>query len=694
MQKNVLTENILEKNLQYIAKYNPELAKKIVELTELEGNFEIKNSKSGDAVLYRDNIATDDIVDPAWKAVEESKKLKFKIKRSITVLIGLGLGYMLRELSSRYQGNIIVYEPDINLLRITLEIVDFSDLLQKDNIKIVSSYSELETIYSKVFFIHYKLNMICSKYYLMNHAPESGQIKEKIENLHSIYQSNYRSLFNKNSGWTHMVFKNIPEIIKNQDLDVLKDKFQGKTAVIISAGPSLDKNIQDLKPYRDKVAVFCVGTALKTAVKHGVIPDFAVAVENFKSTFLNLNVPEISDINLVLSTRAYPEAYKLEAKRIYNYHGQNAPASKWAGQILEKSFDLYNEAGTVSLTAFYSARMMGFDKFIFIGQDLAYTDNRCYSKDTAFGNFTLDGSNTVNANNIEHAAKSLSVVEEEIKSHAGFLGRELLYVKGCMENKVITTPSLLLFIKYFEDMAEKFGPEVKLVNATEGGAYLQGLEHISLNEALKKYTDEDFSPEQTLKTLNMTHKQLVKRKQIFLEKLREIIRNYHKSKEIISDLFENEIMQRFDLQEEIDVFTDHFKKYDINGLVFKHMGKEKQITPEEREIFETYAGNAKRRNNKIRKEIDHVFRNNFESFSQNLRLVKEKYLEAEKILSKNAYLYNFLFHHFLITRFLIKDFDGTEGCLQCMSNCLNLFIARLYFTSIDPVKEMVNKLEM
>ncbi len=689
-----MTENILQKNLQYIAGYNKDLERKISGLTELEGNFEIKHSRSGDPILYKDNTPTDDTVDPVWSSLEEYKKLKFKIKRSITVVIGLGLGYKLKELANRYAGKIIIYEPDINLLRIALEVADLSEFLQKDNVKIVSSYSELESVYSKVFFIHYKLNICCSDYYLMNHSGLSADIKKKLEDLHSIYQSNYRNLLHKNYVWTNMTFKNIPQIIKNPDLDVLKDKFKGKTAVIISAGPSLDKNIRDLKPYRDKAVVFCVGTALKTVIKHGIIPDFALAVEIFKSTLIHLDVPEISDINLILSTRVYPGVYKLNALRIYNYHGENAPASKWLGQTLEKSLDLYKEAGTVSLTAFYSARMLGFDRIILIGQDLAYTDNRCYSKDTVFGNFKVDDSKIIKSDNTEHAAKTLGVTEEKIHMHGRFLGNDLLYVKGYREGKVLTNASLFLFIKYFEEIAEKLDPGVKLVNATEGGVYLKGLEHIPLKEALQKYTDQEVFTKEVLESSNIRAKQVLKRRKIVVDSLREIIKNYYKAREIITPIFEKEIKERFRLKDDAEEFEKYKKKYDINSLNLKETEKAESLTTDENHFLLLYINNIKKMDKKIKDGADYFFDNDFESFSQNLRLVKENYLKAEKILSKNPYIHNIFFQQFLISNFLLKDFDpATKGCLKCISNYLNTFLLCLYFSKIETVKEIVKELE-
>ena len=60
-----------------------------------------------------------------------------------------------------------------------------------------------------------------------------------------------------------MLLKNIPNLFEEIPLARLKDTYKGKTAVVVSAGPTLDRNIEILKKQRDKYVLFAVGTALK-----------------------------------------------------------------------------------------------------------------------------------------------------------------------------------------------------------------------------------------------------------------------------------------------------------------------------------------------------------------------------------------------------------------------------------------------
>src|SRR3989339_1287385 len=126
-------QNLLEKNLKFISRYNAGLAEKIRNCNNFEANYEINPAKSGDNILYKNNIPVDDAIDPVWSALEAYSKLEFKSIRSITVLLGIGLGYTFKEFAKRYEGKIIIYEPNLEFLRIAFEFVDFSEELSKKN---------------------------------------------------------------------------------------------------------------------------------------------------------------------------------------------------------------------------------------------------------------------------------------------------------------------------------------------------------------------------------------------------------------------------------------------------------------------------------------------------------------------------------------------------------------------------------
>ena len=128
---------------------------------------------------------------------------------------------------------------------------------------------------------------------------------------------------------------------------------------------------------------------------------------------------------------------------------------------------------------------MGCDKIILIGQDLAYTDNKCYSQNSAYAGFNINESKKVEFEN------EFNQNEEQINKHAQFLSNDLVYVKGLNGTNLLTRPDYCMFILFFQDLAKKYASELELINATEGGAFIEGFNHITLNEALEKYTTDE-----------------------------------------------------------------------------------------------------------------------------------------------------------------------------------------------------------
>jgi hypothetical protein len=55
--------------------------------------------------------------------------------------------------------------------------------------------------------------------------------------------------------WFRCYMSNIPHILKSSPIDNLYNSFKNKPAIIVSAGPSLNKNINLLKDYQDKAII-------------------------------------------------------------------------------------------------------------------------------------------------------------------------------------------------------------------------------------------------------------------------------------------------------------------------------------------------------------------------------------------------------------------------------------------------------
>lgn len=674
-------QKILKNNLSKISNYNPILAKKLSN-HDITANYQFEASISEESVLFKDNAAMDDTIDPVWFASDCYNKLLYKEKQSITVILGVDSGYILKEFAGKYKGKIILHEPDMDNIKVISGLIDFPQELE---IMVTNTYEDIEKAFLALFSLNTPLNIIHAPYYSSN-KQFIKEFDDKVINLYEMFKSNYVNLFQNNPTRTLLTFQNIPHIVESQDLHELENSFRNKPAVIISAGPSLDKNIKDLKPFRDKIVLFCVGTALKTTIKHGIIPDFAVAVETSPNMKTQLDIPEIEDINVIAFSTAYSEIFDLKPKRFLNYYGNTTPVVKWLGEALNVPTQKYHEAGTVSLTAFYSAKMLGFDKIIFIGQDLAYTDNKCYSSDSIYGDYKLNFFKKVNVKSKKETAKSVNVAENIVDDHIKMLGQNLVKVKGQNGKYLLTRPDFSNFIKYFEKVANEYGKELKLVNSTEGGAFLEGFEHIPLKEALSKYTSSDsIDVENILKNHELSAKKIQRRKEIIKEKMHEIVNNYNIAYEIISNSVKNNILPFFkqeindiSLKERAPSYAQISSKLLKNSPLVSE--KEVQFCLETNEIINKWR-------EALKANVSELYEESKDDFYKNFNLVKNDFVRINKILENNPYIKNLSINEFYLINEKIKNLEEDDKeSIIALSAQINDFIVLLHNFSQEYIK--------
>ena len=141
--------SIFENNIVQIRKYNPVLADKLEIHSFSENvNFEVVATESGDHNLIYNGIPVHDANNPQQEAQMVFDKLKDTSEGSVTIVFGLGLGYLFKRIQLSSSGKIIIFEPDLDILHFTLEVVDFSQefgetIADKPRVYIVNTRLEL-----------------------------------------------------------------------------------------------------------------------------------------------------------------------------------------------------------------------------------------------------------------------------------------------------------------------------------------------------------------------------------------------------------------------------------------------------------------------------------------------------------------------------------------------------------------------
>ncbi|EOK5468312.1 motility associated factor glycosyltransferase family protein [Campylobacter jejuni] len=407
-------------------------------------------------------------------------------------IYGIGNALLIKNLAKHYK-HLFVFESEIELFILALSTIDLSEELcsgkiylvdieeervdiqllilfdMKDMFEYLSLYEMfVNNVYYKKFYedIWHKADELCEK-----------NIKVVIRNLGSNSDLSFEC-------YSHLL-QNIPSMLESipfqRILSQRKNKFDN--AIVVSAGPSLTKQLSLLKAYQDKAVIFCADGALSMLEKKGIVPDY---VTNLDFTDLAMkffqNKENKTSLN-VLSCATHPSlVHFLDNKSVV-----------LRDDPLYQRFNLndfgYIDTGThVSHFSYTLALALGFKNIIMIGQDLAFDEEgNSHSKGFSYGE-QFNGEKTVPTLKAQaYAGKG------EVLTHITWNDYriKLEYLFACNDQKA------------------------KFYNATEGGARINFTEELSFKECCEKLLTKEKPKFEFPKSLtkNRSDKLLVKFKE-------------------------------------------------------------------------------------------------------------------------------------------------------------------------------------
>lgn len=587
-REKVLANNpTLEKNLECIAQYNPKLKQDLLNLKTLTNHIELVQTGSGEPNLLYNQIPLHN----EYEAEREAKDIFAKIPNTPTsmhVLFGIGLGYLFKEFCEQSKGIVIVYEPNLEILRVTLELVDFSAELSKQNVKIASDIPAF-----KEFFINnysYKANSTFAflSSYKQIYSNEMNEIFKQIEVITGICLADYNTLKYNAANSIEMMLKNIPDTLEETPLSELKSIYKDKTALIVSAGPSLDQNIEIIKKNRDKVIIFCVGTALKALIKNGITPDFLNVIE-LNDCSPQIEGLDLSDVNLILEPYTNKVFHKTKTKRRFCFPTNSSHANiSWA-RLTGVDISPYTAKGTVSYEALFSAKMLGFNKIILIGQDLAYANNQCYSKYSAYPDLSYQINPDTNKlevkiQNYENYVHSLIPEglkdrEQDFRNYANYkiknLNDTLYFVKGISGEMLPTQGCYATFIEHFKEFAQTY-PGLNLINSSMIGAHIEGFKNLPLETALEHASPIKDKPDLNLISYNYDKPRILRNLNREKENMKNILKEFEKAREYIFK-YTREFQRKQTLTHEtnkyfkllLQLYNDIAMKYNVDSPLYQ-----------------------------------------------------------------------------------------------------------------------------
>ncbi|ECH5734289.1 motility associated factor glycosyltransferase family protein [Campylobacter coli] len=405
---------------------------------------------------------------------------------------GFGNGILFKALlQNKNHQHIVVFEKDIEIIWIMFHILDFSHELQSARLMVLNTnkleiqdYNELCS--SKPFFQFSRIYFLelMSHYYERFHEDVLELNKKLAENFKNSIVSYGNDPLDALQGIEQFVY-NLPQMITHPSYKELLSKRKGisDTAIIVSTGPSLTKQLPLLKKYANKATIFCADSSYPILAKHGIKPDYVLSLERIPLTseFFNNDFGEFDkDILFVLKSYVHPHTTKYLQKNNRNFMLVSTYAS-FIQYLKLDYFGYFNMGKSVANMSYLLTEYLNYKNIILIGQDLAYAkDGFSHTKDY----------------------KNLDKHEGHFQRDKGKFQCLAYGGNGKVESSEIWTMFRLIFendINYFQKFFN-----ITTYNCTEGGARIEGTIEKPFLWACENLLDKDLNkPFEKLEPLSL-----------------------------------------------------------------------------------------------------------------------------------------------------------------------------------------------
>ncbi|HED1047204.1 TPA: motility associated factor glycosyltransferase family protein [Campylobacter coli] len=366
-----------------------------------EGLKEIKSSKF-ELVLGKDNLDINlkDTSDNTFLYENVIDELNTMLNTyndkyllyPVLYFYGFGNGILFKALlQNKNHQHIVVFEKDIEIIWIMFHILDFSSELQSARLMVLQTSSlDIEFFsnfcsskpffqFSRIYFLE-----LMSHYYERFHEDILGLNKKLAENFKNSIVSYGNDPLDALQGIEQFVY-NLSQMITHPSYKELLSKRKGisDTAIIVSTGPSLTKQLPLLKKYASKATIFCADSSYPILAKHDIKPDYVCMLERDEivAECFNNDFGEFDkDIVFIVKSVTHPHTIKYLQKNNRAFILVSTYAS-FIQYLKLDYFGYFNMGFSVAHMNFLLTIHLKYKNIILIGQDLAYAkDGQTHSQ--------------------------------------------------------------------------------------------------------------------------------------------------------------------------------------------------------------------------------------------------------------------------------------------------------------------------
>jgi len=314
---------------------------------------------------------------------------------------------------------------------------------------------DIEKDLKKIAWDFVYLNIKCVKSSKETRDDNFSKIATLLENFH--LGANLTSYLYSDFGIN--IFENVyNNLLKTDEIylfEDLKDKFKDKPAVIVGAGPSLEKNAHFLKQMYDKALIFAGGSALNILSNKNIRFHFGSSVDQ-KPYFKKFKQNNIFEKPFFYQNQINHHNFSLvNGKKILLSDYGLYPMKRWIYEKLNIEQNIIEAGWTVTTFLIKIAKFLGCDPIITVGLDLSFKNNK-YAKGAVK---TKDNYKQIKAKDINNL-------------------------------DVYTQKDWILAKNWVEEFA-KTNKDTTFINATEGGLKIENLKNLKLLDVLNDFEKND-----------------------------------------------------------------------------------------------------------------------------------------------------------------------------------------------------------
>ncbi|WP_303866859.1 motility associated factor glycosyltransferase family protein [Acetobacterium wieringae] len=455
---------MLADNIVLIKKRYPEIYKAVKNCEEksFKASFIVEKAADGNQTLKY--FASDRalFVHSKYDPLREATSIidKFIADEELTsdthvLFYGLGLGYHIEEFTKRFTDiNFSIFEPSIEIVSAYLNHKLFKKLSLK---KLVSFHCDnnVVALYNSLIQSEDKKFVICvlpvyPKIFSQEYETFLSDYLQLVKSQRSQLSVNYA--FKKR--WIINSVNNFRTILTTPN--ILMDnqgQFKDKTAILVSAGPSLDYEIENLRNIKNNnlAFIFSVGTSINTLIHHGIYPDAMTTydpTEHNKLVFNNINECGIKSIPMIFgSSVAYEVIEEYKGPKLHTITTQDTVSDYFLKRVVNERIAKVTDASSIAVVTFELLVKLGFKRIILVGQNLSYANRKIY------------------ASGVTHRSNEVDTERFELNT-----------VENVNGELVETSEHMLQMKKQLEVLIENSNVEV--FNTTVDGANISGTKYV------------------------------------------------------------------------------------------------------------------------------------------------------------------------------------------------------------------------